>query len=119
MDPTISELTDKQGIFAAAIDEVDRAEFLDQPSGTAKFAQDGAVQAHLQDLTSNIDIIPGIGIGDVEDGICSLPDSHRLWVADIRQRSLEDAVVLKHLDALVAAIADVDVALHGACPRTL
>ena len=51
LDPKISELTDKQGIFAAAIDGVDRAEFLEQPSGTAKFAEDSAVQAHLQDLT--------------------------------------------------------------------
>ena len=67
----------------------------------------------------DIKIIPGIRIGDVEDGICSLTDAHRLWVADVRKRSLEDAAVVKHVDPLVAAIAGVDVALRLACLRIL
>ena len=36
--PEIGKLTDKESVFAAAVDRVDRAEFFEQPSGTAKFA---------------------------------------------------------------------------------
>src|SRR5438552_3231435 len=110
--PKIGELADKESVFAAAVDGVDRAEFLEQPSGTAKFAEDRSVQAHLKYLTGDIDIVPRIGIGNVEDGIGSLVDAHRLWVADVRKHGLEGAVVVKHLDPLVAAIARVDVALR-------
>ena len=47
----IGKLTDKESVFAAAVDGVDRSEFLEQPSGTAKFAEDRSVQAHPIDLT--------------------------------------------------------------------
>src|SRR5262249_19120455 len=77
-----------------------------------QFAKDRSVQAHPINLTSNIDVVPRIGIGNVEHGIGSLADTHRLRVAEVRKRGLEDAVVVKHLDALVAAIAGVDVALR-------
>src|SRR5262245_16958752 len=108
----VGKLTDKECVFAAAVDGVDRPEFLEQPSGTAKFAENRSVQAHPIDLTGDIDIVPRVGIGNVEDGIGSLGDTHRLRVAKIRKRGLEDAVVVEHLDALVAAIAGIDVALR-------
>src|SRR5262249_46619220 len=82
------------------------------PSGTAKFADNRSVQPQLKYLTGDIDIVPRIGIGNVEDGIGSLADTHRLGVSEVRKRGLEDAVVVKHLDAPVASIASVDVALR-------
>src|SRR5437763_16817311 len=106
----IGKLTDKESVFAAAVDGVDRSEFLEQPSGAAKFAEDRSVQAHPIYLTGDIDIVPWIGIGNVEDGIGLLADTHCLCVAEVRKRGLEDAVVVKHLDASIAAIAGVDVA---------
>src|SRR5438552_13063252 len=108
----VGKLADEESVFAAAVDGVDRPEFLAQPSGTAKSAEDRSVQAHPIYLTRDIDIVPRIGIGNVEDGIGSLGDTHRLCVAEVRKRGLEDAVVVKHLDAPVAAIPGVDVAVR-------
>src|SRR4051812_49255008 len=104
----IGKLTDKESVIAAAVDGVNRPEFLEQPSGPAKFAEDRSVQAHPIYLTRPIDVVPRIGIGNIENGIDSLGDAHRLCVADVRKCGLEDAVVVKHLDAPVAAIASVD-----------
>src|SRR5215471_15799176 len=111
----IGKLTDKESVFAAAVDGVNRPEFLEQPAGTAKFAEDGSVQAHPVYLTGAIDIVPRIGIGNIEDGVGSLGDTHRLCVAEVRKCCLEDAVVIKYLNAFVAAIAGVDVALRVHC----
>src|SRR5262249_18949803 len=108
----IGKLTDKESVFAAAVDGVDRPKFFEQPSGTAKFAEDRAVQPHPIYLTGDIDIVPRVGIGNIEDWIGSLGDTHRLCVAEVRKCGLEDAVVVKHLNALVAAIAGVDVPLR-------
>src|SRR5438552_2668239 len=112
LHPKIGKLPDKESAFAAAVDGVDRTEFLEQPSGTAEFAEDSSVRAHPIYLTRDIDIVPRIGIGNIEDRIGSLGDTHRLCVAEVRKRGLEDAVVVKHLDAPVAAIAGGDVALR-------
>src|SRR5262249_20610328 len=103
LHPKIRKLTDKESVFAAAVNGVDRSEFLEQPSGAAKFAEDCAVQPQPIYLTGNIDIVPRIGIGNVEHGIGSLGDTHRLRVAEIRKCGLEDAVVVKYLDTPVAA----------------
>src|SRR4029453_10770660 len=111
----IGKLTDKESVFATAVNGVDRPEFLEQPSGTAEFAEGGSVEAHPVYLTGDIDIVPRIGIGNVENGIGSPGDTHRLCVAEVRKRGLEDAIVVKDLDALVAAIASVDVALRVHC----
>src|SRR5215467_915038 len=111
----IGKLSDKESVFAAAVDGVNRPEFLEQPAGTAKFAEDGSVQAHPVYLTGTIDIVPRIGIGNIEDGVGSLGDTHRLCVAEVRKCCLEDAVVIKYLNAFVAAIAGVDVALRVHC----
>src|SRR5689334_9713753 len=108
----IGKLADKESVFAAAIDGVHRPEFLEQPSGTAKFAEDRAVQAHPVYPAGDIDIVPRIGIGNVEDWIGAFADTHRLCVAEVRKRGLEDAVVVKYLDAFVPAIAGVDVSLR-------
>src|SRR5216117_1869839 len=99
----IGELTNKESVFAAAVDGINRPEFLEQPSGAAKFAENRSVQPHPVYLTSAIDIVPRIGIGNIEDGIGSFGDAHRLRVAKVRNCSLEDTVVVKHLDAPVAA----------------
>src|SRR5439155_522983 len=112
LHPKIGKLTDKESAFPAAVDGVDRTEFLEQPSGTAEFAEDSSVRAHPIYLTRDINIVPRIGIGNIEDRIGSLGDTYRLCVAEVRKRSLEGAVVVKHLDSPVAAIAGVDVALR-------
>src|SRR5215469_16083900 len=112
LNSKISKLTDKKNVFASAVDGVDRPEFLEEPSGTAKFAENRPVQLHSIYRTGDIDIVPRIGIGNVEDRIGSLTDAHRLCIAEVRKRGLEDAVVVKHLDPSVAAIAGVDIALR-------
>ena len=100
----IGKLAYKKSVFAAAVDRVDCTELFEQPTGAAELAEDRSIQAHLIYLTRDIDIIPRIGIGNIEDRIGSLGDTHRLCVAEVRKRSLEDAVVVKHLDAPVASI---------------
>jgi hypothetical protein len=67
---------------------------------------------HLIYLACDIDIVPRIGIGDTQNGIGSLGDAHGLWIADVRKRGLENTIVVEHMDAFVAAIARVDVALR-------
>lgn len=84
LHPKIGKLTDKESAYAAAVDRVDRAEFFEPPSGTAEFAEDSSVQAHPIDLTGDIDIVPRIGIGNIENGIGSLGDTHRLCVVEGR-----------------------------------
>src|SRR5438067_2507946 len=79
----IGELTDKQGGFVATIDGIDCPEFLEQPSGAPESAQDRSVQSHLKDFTCDIDVVPRIGIGNIEDGIGSPGDTHRLRVAEV------------------------------------
>src|ERR1043165_8835722 len=64
--PKIGKLADKESVLAAAIDGVHCPEFLEQPSGTAKLAEDRSVQAHPVYLTGGIDIVPRIGIGNVQ-----------------------------------------------------
>src|SRR5262249_53641849 len=108
----IGQLTDIESILASAVDRVDRTEFLEEPSRTAKFAEDRSVQAHPINLAGDIDIVPRIGIGNVEDGVGSLADAHRLCVAKVRKRGLKLAIIVKHLDAFVATIAGVDVPLR-------
>ena len=39
----IGKLTDKESVFAAAVDGVDRPEFLEHSPGTPKFAEDRSV----------------------------------------------------------------------------
>src|SRR5438876_479546 len=106
----VGKLTDKESAIAAAVDGVDCAEFLEQPSGTAEFAGYRPVQAHPVYLTRDVDIVPRIGIRNIERRIGALGDTHRLCITEVRKRGLEDAVVVKHLDAPVSAIARVDVA---------
>src|SRR5215472_13193899 len=96
LHPKISKLTDKESVFASAVDGVNRPEFLEEPSGTSKFAEDRSIQAHPIYLAGDIDIVPRIGIGNVEDGIGTLGDTHRLCVAEVRKLGLENAVIVKH-----------------------
>src|SRR5262245_52703592 len=111
LHPKIGKLADQESAFTAAVDGVDGTEFLEQSSGTTEFAEDRSVRAHPINFTRDIDVIPRIGVGGIEDRIGSPGDTHRLCVAEVRKRGLEDAVVIKHLDAPVSAIAGVDVAL--------
>src|ERR1051326_1931388 len=112
LDAEIGKLADKESVFGTAVDGVDRPKFLEQPSGPAKFAKHRSIQPHPIYLAGDIDIVPRIGIGNVENRIGSPADAHRLCVAEVGKRGLEDAVIVEHLDALVAAIAGVDVALR-------
>jgi hypothetical protein len=82
--PNIGRLTDKESAFAATVDGVDRPEFL-QPYGSAKFAENRSVQVHPIYFTSDINIIPRIGIENIEDGIISFVDTYRLWAAEVRK----------------------------------
>src|ERR1041385_2315052 len=109
----IGKLADKESVFGTAVDGVDRPKFLEQPSGPAKFAKHRSIQPHPIYLAGDIDIVPRIGIGNVENRIGSPADAHRRCVAEVGKRGLEDAVIVEHLDAVGAALAGVDVALQG------
>ena len=87
LHPKIGNLTDKQSAFAATVERVDRSEFLEQPSGTAEFAEDSSVRAHPVYLTRDIDIVPRIGIGNIQDRTGSLGDTHRLALPSSKTRS--------------------------------
>jgi len=104
----IDKLTDKES-FLRGGGGVGCAEFLEQPSGTATFAEDHSVQAYISPAIAIS--FHGLELKTTEDRIGSLSDTHRLCIAEVRKRGLEDAVIVKHLNAPVAAIASVDDAL--------
>jgi hypothetical protein len=59
----------------------------------AKFAEGRSVQAHPIYLTGDIDIVPRIGIENIEDAIGSLASTHRLWVAEGRKYGLATPIL--------------------------
>src|SRR5437588_9961306 len=108
----VADFADVDGVLGAAIDRVDRAELLEQLARPPELADDRAIEAHLVDLARGIEIVRRIRIRDVYHLVAARRDADRLRVADILDLGLEGAVVIKHLDALVAAVGGVDVALR-------
>src|SRR5262245_13723708 len=112
LDPEVADFADVERVLGAAIDRVDRAELLEQLARPAELSEDRAVEAHLVDLASGIEIVRRIRIRHVHHLAAARRDADGLRVADTLDLGLERAVVIEHLDALVAAIGRVDVALR-------
>src|SRR4029078_2183823 len=107
----VADLADIEDVLRAAIDRVDRAELFQELARAAKLANDRSIQAHLVDLARGIEIVRGIQIRHVHHLVGPRSDADRLRIADVSDLGLEDAVVVEHLDAVVATIGRVDVAL--------
>src|ERR1700752_3646990 len=112
LHPEISDLADVERAFAATVDRVDGAELLRQLSRPAELADHRAVEAHLVDLAGGIDVCRRIRVRHVEYLAGARRDADRLRVADAFDLALERAVVVEHLDALIAGVSGVDVALR-------
>src|SRR5438874_948311 len=107
----VADFADVEGVLGAAIDRVDRAELLEQLARPAERADDRAIEAHLVDLAGGIEIVRRIRIRHVHHLAAARRNADCLRVADILDLGLERTVVIEHLDALVAAVGGVDVAL--------
>src|SRR5262249_31794289 len=112
LHPEIADFADVKRVLGAAIDGVDGAELLRQFAGLAEPADHRSVELHLVDLAGGVEVVRWIGIRDVEDLVCARRDADGLGVADVLDLALEGAVVVEHLDALVATVSRVDVALR-------
>ena len=67
------------------------------------FPGDGPVEAHFVDFAVAVDVIWRIGIRNEKRLVCALRHAQRLRIAHVGECGFEDAVVVKNLDALVAA----------------
>src|SRR3954452_22436369 len=111
LHPEVADFADVEDVLGSAIDRVDRAELLEQLAGPAEFADDRAVEAHLGDLARGIEIVRRIRMRHVHHLVAAGRDAERLRVADVLDLALERPVVVEDLDALVAAIGRINVAL--------
>src|SRR6187549_2185971 len=98
----VADLADIEDVLRAAIDRVDRAELFQKLARAAKLANDRSIQAHLVDLARGIEIVRRIRIRHVHHLVGPRSDADRLRIAEVSDLGLEDAVVVEHLDAVVA-----------------
>src|SRR5262245_39102832 len=110
------DFRDPQLVFVAAIHAVNRAELLQLLPGLPELADDGSVELHLVDLASDVTRRRGIAVRirvrRVEILMRTRRDAERPRVADVIVDRAQDEVVVEHLDARVAAIGHIDVALR-------
>ena len=106
----------EQLVRIAAVDLVNRAELAEALARLAELPDDLAVQLHLVDLAGDgprrRGIAVGVRVGHEEVLMRPRRDAHGPRVADVVVDGSQDQVVVEHLHARVAAIADVDVALR-------
>src|SRR5260370_11568271 len=112
LDSQIADLADIEVVLAAAIDGVDEIELLRGPPGLAELADNGAVELELVDLAGDIDVVRGIGVRRIKHLVRPGRDAQRLGRTHIRDLCLEGAIAVEHLDALIAGVGDIDVALR-------
>src|SRR6185503_11245959 len=112
LHPEIPDLADVQRALAAAVDCVDGAELLQQLSRFAELTDHRAIEADLLDLAGRVDVSRRIRIRHIQHLIRPRRHADRLRVADALDLALERAVVVEHLDALIAGVSGVDVALR-------
>src|SRR5690242_6752608 len=111
LNTPIGDLTHVEFVFFAAINFVHGAELLQLLAGRAEFADDAAIEFHLVDFAV-IEIGGAVGIGAVEILVRARCNTDGPRRADIGVLSFGIAIVIEHLDALVAAITYVNVPLR-------
>src|ERR1700681_217912 len=98
-----------------AVELVDRAELLRRVAGLAELPEDRAVELHLVDLAGGVPrrrrAAVGPRIGDEQVLMRPARDADRPRVADVVVDGLQVEVVVEDLNARVAAISDVHIAL--------
>src|SRR6266851_1517632 len=107
----VPDLADDQIVLGPAVDRVDDAEFFRQLAGLAELADDLSVQLQLVDLA----VIQALGVVRVRAvQILRRAARHadRLRHADVGDLRLERALAVEHLDALVAGIGHIEIALR-------
>src|SRR4249920_928210 len=107
----VRHLTDEQLVLVAAIDRVGQAELFRQLAGRAELAHDLSIELDLVDGG----VFHAVGIARVRDvEILRRPcrHAHRERRADVAELRLEVPVGVEHLDAFVADVSHVDVALR-------
>src|SRR5215471_1248151 len=111
LDAPVQGFADVEFGGGAAVHRVHGAELLEEFAGFAKAAQDFAVELHLVDLAV-VEIAGVVGIGAEEIRVSTGRDADSPRRADARDLGLERAFAIEDLDALIAAVGDVDVVLR-------
>src|ERR1700730_6635648 len=106
----VRNFTDVELIFVPAVDFVDRSEFLQLLAGLAELAEDLAIELHLVDFAVVIEITGTVGVRAVEVLVRARRDTHGPRRAYVEEHRFQSAIVVEHLNAAIAAIADVHVA---------
>src|ERR1700730_10854119 len=107
----VGDLSYVELVGVAAIDLVHRAELLQQLAGPAELAEDLSVQLHLVDFTV-FHVGGAVGVGTEEILMRPWGDANRPRGAHVEVLRFELSVVIEYLNAAIAAIAYVNVALR-------
>src|SRR6266851_5392085 len=107
----VPDLADDQIVLGPAVDRVDDAEFFRRLAGPAEPADDLSVQPQLVDLAV-IQALGVVRIRAVQILRRAARHADRLRHADVGDLRLERALAVEHLDALVAGIGHIEIALR-------
>src|SRR5678816_1770329 len=107
----VRQLADDDAVRITAIDLVHRAELLQLLAGLAEAADDLPVQLHLVELAV-VEVVRVVRVRREEVLMRARRDAHRPRRADVQVLCLEVQLVVEHLDAVVGAVRNVDVALR-------
>src|SRR5437868_11062616 len=102
LDAQVSDFADIEIVLAAAVDGIDRAELFELLARTSELADDRPVELDLVDLAIVVDVVGRVRVRAIDDLVRSGRDAKRLGVADTGPLGLERAIIVEHLDALVA-----------------
>src|SRR6478672_1980275 len=96
----VGHLADQQLVLAAAVERVDHTELLQEMPGFAELADDLPVELDLVDFAV-VERLGIVGVRDVQVLMRAGRDAHRLRRADSSELTLEVALGVENLDALV------------------
>src|SRR4051812_23235128 len=108
--PPVARLSDIEGGGIAAVDGIDAAEVAQALAGLPELAHHRAVQFQLEDLAATIEIVGWIGVGAEQILVRARSDADGFRIAAAGDAALEVAVIIEHLDTVVAAVGDIDIA---------
>src|SRR5262245_42692375 len=108
----VHEFGDVQGVGVAAVDLIDHAELLELLAGFADAADDRAVQLHLVNFAVQERILGRVGVRAEKILVRAGRDADGARRTDVLDLGLVVAVVVEHLNALIAHVGHVHHALR-------
>ena len=109
----VGDLAHVNFVRVAAIDLVDRSEFLVQLARVAELAQDFSIELHFVDFAI-VHVGGAVRVGAIEVLVRAWGNADGPWRADIEVHRLKFTIVIEDLNPAVFAVADVYVPL-GVC----